>query len=72
MKFMCKGRNLELIKGCSAYYIEGETKIGRPMIEKSNKDVFYYIHLRKLGEFSFDKFDFMEKYYSEREKNLVG
>jgi len=42
------------------------------MIEKSNKDVFYYIHLKKLGEFSFDKFDFMERYYSEWEKNLVG
>lgn len=72
MVYMCKGRNHELLKGCSPFYTENEIKFGRPMIEKGNKEIYYYIHLKKLDQFSFDQFDFLEKFYSEREKKMVG
>lgn len=72
MKFMCKGRNQELLEGCSNLVKRPDYLIGRPIMEKLNKDIYYWIHLKKLDQFSFEKFDFLQTFMSESQKRMVG
>lgn len=50
MKFMCKGRNQELIDGCSNL-VKKETIMGRPLYETLTKDVNYYTYLKDLSPY---------------------
>lgn len=36
------------------------------MIEKLNKDIYYYMHIKKLENYIFENFDFLNKFYNER------
>ena len=71
MVFMCKGRNQELIDGCSAI-LKFDYTIGRPMVEILTKDIYYYNHLKDLCKNQFEKFDFLENFLTLKEKKMVG
>lgn len=42
------------------------------MIEKLNKDVYFFAFLKKLFPHQIDKLDFMGQFYTERQRKMVG
>ena len=37
-----------------------------------NKDIYYLIYKKDFSKFSFDQFDFLENFYTSKEKKLPG
>ena len=53
-----------MINECSSTYTINGIKIGRPISERTTREVYFYLYHRKLLDFCFDKFEWVKNFYS--------
>lgn len=61
-----------MIDECSSVYKRNGITIGRPMSERTTREIYFYLYNRKLIDFSFDKFEWVKSFYSQREQKMIG
>ena len=72
LKLLCKGRRTEIIKKCSPVYKLEKTTLGRPLSDKTTKEVYFFTFYNKIINFAFEKFEWTDQFYSKRDLRQPG
>lgn len=72
LKLLCKGRRSDIIKHCSPIYKKNKTTFGRPISDKSSKEVYFFNYYNKIIFFAFEKFSWLSNFFSKRDIRQPG